>query len=73
MDKRKGVFASQLKTIVARVMTGTNESADGKPVDALFGYQSIANRIVLSAEMMGTLNSLLLEVGKRAVAAYNKK
>lgn len=66
----KGVFANQLKTVVARVMTGVNTTEDGTPIDAIFGYQSIANRIVLSPEMIGTLNSLLVEVGRRAVEAY---
>lgn len=66
----KSVFSNQLKSVTARVMTGVNQTADGVPLDAIFGYQSLANRIVLSAELLGTTNTLLVEVSKRVVKAY---
>lgn len=69
----KGVIANQAKTVVGGVVEGTFETEDGQPLDVCFGYQSLANRIVLSAEIMGTTNALLIETGKRAVAAYRSK
>lgn len=63
----KGVLGNQLKTIIGRVMTGTNETESGEPIDVIFGRQSIANRIVLSPDLMGTTNRVL-EVLSKAVA-----
>ena len=58
---------------VGRVMTGVNETEDGVAIDAIFGYQAIVNRIVLSAELIGTTSSLLDHVGQLAVKAYRSK
>lgn len=69
----KCVFGSQMKSIVGRVMTGVNETEDGVAIDAIFGYQAIVNRIVLSAELIGTTSSLLDHVGQLAVKAYRSK
>ena len=66
----KLVFGNQLKSTVGRVMVGTNTTAEGEPLDALFGYQGINNRIVPSAILMGTTNTLLKLLGKEAVMAY---
>lgn len=66
----KGVFGNQLKTIIGRVMTGTNRSMDGKDIDGIFGYMSISNRTVLSPEIMGTTNALLEVIGLQAVEIY---
>lgn len=68
----KGVFANQLKTIFGRVMRGVNRTESGRDLDALFGYQSVNNRIVLSPELMGTTNVLLKLITKRVVDAYRK-
>lgn len=51
-------------------MSGINETESGIPIDAIFGYQSIANRIVLSAEIMGTTNALLKLISKDVVDIY---
>lgn len=69
----KVVFGNQLKSVVGAVMSGINETEGGQPIDAMYGYQGVANRIVLSVEMMGTTNTLLMEIGKRAVALYRGK
>ena len=69
----KAVFANQMKSIVARVFDGVNETEDGQPIDAMFGYLSVANRIVLSAELTGTANTLLKRLGDLAVEAYESK
>ncbi len=66
----KLVFGNQLKSTVGRVMTGTNSTAEGEPLDALFGYQGINNRIVPSALLMGTSNTLSKLLGNQAVKAY---
>jgi hypothetical protein len=69
----KGVFANQMKSIVARMLTGRNQTQDGQPIDAIFSYDGFMRRIVLSGELMGTLNTLLVDVSKKAVEAYRKK
>jgi hypothetical protein len=69
----KGVFGNQLKTIHGRVMSGKNETESGQPIGAIFGYQSISDRIVYSPEIIGTTNTLLKIISKRMVAAYYGK
>jgi hypothetical protein len=66
----KGVFSSQLKTVFSRVMTGDVKSESGVMIDAIFGAKSVADRIVTSADAMGTTNTLLKVLAKRVVAAY---
>lgn len=66
----KLVVSNQLKSVVARVMTGVNETKSGKQIDAIFGYQSISNRIVTSAEVIGTTNTLLREITKEVIGIY---
>lgn len=69
----KVVFGNQMKSTIGSIITDNFTDADGKPVDAIFGYDSLLRRIVLSAEFMGTLNTVLVEVGNRAVQAYKGK
>lgn len=69
----KAVFANQMKTVFGRVMTGVNETASGLPLDAIFSYQSISNRIVRSPELIGTCNTLLKLISKRVASAYKGK
>ena len=66
----KGVFANQMKSIFSNVMDGTNKTEDGEDIDAIFSYLSISNRIVLSAEIIGTTNSLLKTMSKMVVDDY---
>ena len=66
----KGVFANQMKTIFGRVMSGTNTTESGEPLDAIFGYQSISDRIVLSPEIIGTTNTLLKVLSKHVAKVY---
>lgn len=66
----KGVFGNQMKTIFARVMSGVNETKSGEPLDAIFGYQSISNRIVLSPEIAGTTNTLLRVLSRKVAEVY---
>lgn len=69
----KGVFANQMKTVFGRVMNGVNETASGQPLDAIFSYQSISNRIVRSPEIIGVTNTLLKIISKRVANAYKGK
>lgn len=66
----KGVFGNQMKTVFARVMSGVNTTESGEEIDAIFGYQSISNRIVLSPEIMGTTNTLLRVLSKHVAKVY---
>ena len=67
----KGVFGNQLKTIFGTIMDGVNSTAnDDVPIDAVFGYKSIFNRIVLSPQLQGTTNVLLGLIGKATAKAY---
>jgi len=66
----KVVFAHQMKSIVGRIITTPITTEDGKPVDAIFGYQSIANRIARSPELLGTTNTLLLLATDDVVKTY---
>ena len=67
----KLVVANQLKSTLGRIWTEPTVSEDGKPVDVMFGYQSVDNRIVGSPELIGTTATILIELGKRAFKAYN--
>lgn len=53
-------------------MTGRNETKSGKPIDCIFGYQSISNRIVTSAETLGTSNTLLKLITQEVIDIYRK-
>lgn len=68
----KIVVSNQLKSVITRVMHGVNETLSGKPIDCIFGYQSVANRIVQSAELLGTANTLLKLITKEVVDIYRK-
>lgn len=62
-----------MKTIIGRVMSGENKTESGEIVDAVFGFQSISNRIVNSPMAMGTTNTLLKVLSQRAVEIYKGK
>ncbi len=69
----KGVFGNQMKTIFGRVMSGINRTESGEDIDAIFGYTSISDRIVLSPEIIGTTITLLKVMSKRVVDVYRGK
>jgi len=68
----KGVFCNQMKTVFGEVMEGEVTTESGKVIDAVFGQKSIADRIVLSPEIIGTTTTLLDVIAKKALAAYKK-
>jgi hypothetical protein len=66
----KVVFANQMKSVVAKVMTGVNETLSGKPIDCCFPYVSFNSRITLSPELMGTTATILKGLSKKAADVY---
>ena len=69
----KLVVSNQLKSTVGRIWDDATVSEDGQPIDLFFSYQSVDNRIVGSPEIIGTTATILIELGKRALAVYNTK
>jgi len=67
----KVVFANQNKSVISDVFENEIVSETGVKVDALFSGKSIYNRIVTSPYIIGTTATLLKEIAKKAVAAYN--
>lgn len=65
--------SNQLKSVIGRVMNGINETASGRQIDVIFGYQSVANRIVQSAELIGTTNILLKLITQEVIDIYRSK
>lgn len=68
----KAVFANQLKSTFRRVMVGVNKTADGLPIDAIFGRVSVDARIVLSVYKIGTTNKICQLISEGARAIYKK-
>lgn len=66
----KLVFGNALKSTVSRVDMNGIFTESGIEVDAIFGYLSIANRIVGSPEKTGTMNILLKAASKQMVNDY---
>jgi hypothetical protein len=69
----KAVFANQMKTVVSRVMSGTNETEHGESLDAIFSFAGINNRIVHSPILIGTTATLMRVLSKKAAAIYQGK
>jgi hypothetical protein len=68
----KGVFCNQLKTVFSEVLAGEIRTERGEIIDAVFGQKSIQDRIVLSPALIGTTNTLLDVIGKKAAQLYKK-
>jgi hypothetical protein len=66
----KAVFANQMKTVIGTTLEGIHETESGKPFDAIFGDQSIQNRIVLSPMIIGTTSTILRVIGEMASDIY---
>lgn len=66
----KGVFASQMKSVISKVFTSNVTTESGEKVDAMFSYVSVLNRIVLSPVLMGTTNRLLKHLSPKVAQAY---
>ena len=68
----KGVFASQMKSVISSVYSHSVTTESGTPVDAYFSMKGILNRIVNSCVMMGTTNRLTKHVSKQVSDIYFK-
>lgn len=66
----KAVFANQMKTVFGHVLDGIHETESGVELDAIFGYKSVQDRIVLSPMLIGTTNTLLRVIGERAAEIF---
>ena len=62
---------TEMKSVNARIWEEPVVTEDGVELDAFFGYQSLANRIVLSPEEIGTTTTLCLALTEMAIAAYD--
>jgi hypothetical protein len=59
-----------MKTVFSEVMDYEMRTESGEEIDAVFGQKSIDDRIVLSALTIGTTNTLLDVIAKKAVKIY---
>lgn len=66
----KDVNANQMKSVISKVYHGVNKTKSGVPIDDVFSYTSIGNRIVDSPILIGLYGSGMLELNKRAIRAY---
>ena len=68
----KLVFGNQLKSTIGEVMDYSMRTKDGDEIEGVFGFRSIAARMVTSASSIGTTNTLLKVVAKKAVELYKR-
>lgn len=68
----KGVFCNQMKTVFSEVMSSDMITESGEVIDAVFGQKSIEARVVLSPSIIGTTNTLLRVIGKKAAQLYKE-
>jgi hypothetical protein len=66
----KGVFANQMKSTLADVISYTVTTEDGIPIDAMFGLQSLLGRICNSPFDIGTTIPLLNAVSVNSAKIY---
>lgn len=66
----KGVFGNQLKTVFGRKFNDNIITESGTQIDAIFGYKSVSDRIVMSPEIIGTRTTLLKVIAKKAAKIY---
>lgn len=69
----KGVFCNQLKTVFSEIMDYKMSTESGEIIDAVFGGKSVDDRIVNSPAIIGTTNTLLKVISKKAVEIYRGK
>lgn len=75
MKKSKIVYAAQLKATVGYVYDdppclANKDGSMGMELDAIFGSNSVYNRIVNSPFLMGMTNTLLVEMSKKVADTY---
>lgn len=68
----KAVFGNQMKTVIGKVFDNSVRTETGSPIGAIFGAKSCYDRIVTSPFLIGTTNTLLKVIARKAVEAYKK-
>lgn len=68
----KSVFGNQMKSVVSEVMTNDMTTENGEIIDAVFGQLSVDARVVNSINIMGTTNTLLSVLGKKAAKLFKE-
>ena len=66
----KIVFCNQMKSVISEVMTTDMITESGDIIDAVFGQASIEARVVTSPSVIGTTNTILSVIGKKAVQIF---
>ena len=66
----KLVFGNQLKCTIGDVFTNDTVSEDGRAIDAQFSTKSKDNRIVNSADLTGSLSTVLVALQENVVKEY---
>lgn len=69
----KWVMGNQMKSIISEVVETPMKTESGIPIDMIFGYKSVADRIVRNVEVQGTTTVCLELAQQRMLAAYRKK
>lgn len=62
-----------MKTVFSEVLEREVRTESGEIVDAIFGEKSMNDRIVNSPYLIGTTNTLLSVLSKKAAELYFKK
>lgn len=71
-DGDKIVLNHQLKMVPGSIMVGTNVDEDGREIDLIVAWQTVADRIVLSPIYLGLCSMACELATKRAIAAFDK-
>ena len=66
----KAVLANQLKCTVGNVFPDTVRTKDNEKIDSKFSRRSISARVVNSADVISTANTVLVELSKQASDMY---
>lgn len=66
----KAVFGAQLKSVASSKMESEKITESGRVIDAVFGYQSIDNRIVMSPYILGSTMMVLESLADAMVSEY---
>jgi hypothetical protein len=62
-----------MKTVFSEVLSYGMKTQNGEVIDAVFGRKSINDRIVMSPDLIGTTNTLLKIISKKAAELYFRK
>jgi hypothetical protein len=61
-----------MKTVFSEVLENNLITESGETIDAVFGQKSVEARIVLSPSIIGTTNTILKVIAKKAVEIFNE-